>query len=76
MYYAALRSQGVADIQSPEGVVMKKHNTRQRRLVLQKEAIQLLSTTRLEAVAGGVESHTIPTLCLTVKTCASFEFAC
>jgi hypothetical protein len=55
---------------------MKKHNTRQRRLVLQKEAIQVLATTRLEAVAGGVESNTIPTLCLTVKTCASFEFAC
>jgi hypothetical protein len=55
---------------------MKKHNTHQRRLVLQKEAIQVLSTTRLEGVIGGIESKTIPTLCLTVKTCASFEFAC
>lgn len=55
---------------------MKKHTIRHKRLALQKEAIQTLSTSNLEAVAGGVESNTIPTLCLTIKTCASFEFAC
>ena len=49
---------------------------RKRALVLRKETIQALSSKDLEAVAGGVESRTIPTLCLTVKTCASFEFAC
>ena len=55
---------------------MKKANIRQRKLVLHKEAIQILSTYRLEAVGGGVESNTLPTLCLTKKTCVSFEFAC
>jgi len=55
---------------------MKKRNLRQRRLVLQKEAIQVLATSNLKAVFGGIESNTIPTLCLTVKTCASFEFQC
>jgi hypothetical protein len=55
---------------------MKKSTTPRRRLVLQKEAIQVLSTTELQAVGGGIESKTIPTLCLTIKTCASFEFAC
>jgi hypothetical protein len=54
---------------------MKKANIRQRKLVLAKEAIQILSTHHLEAVGGGVESNTL-TLCLTKKTCASFEFAC
>jgi hypothetical protein len=55
---------------------MKKSRNLQRRLVLQKEAIQVLATSQLEAVGGGVESNTLPTLCLTVKTCVSFEFAC
>jgi hypothetical protein len=55
---------------------MKKHNARLRRLILQKEAIQVLSSSNLEGVAGGIESKTIPTLCLTIKTCVSFEFAC
>lgn len=55
---------------------MKKHDDRKRTLVLHKETIQALSANDLAAVAGGVESNTIPTLCLTVKTCASFEFAC
>jgi hypothetical protein len=55
---------------------MKKATTSRRRLVLHKEAIQLLSTTQLQAVGGGIESRTIPTLCLTVKTCVSFEFQC
>ena len=55
---------------------MKKSNIRQRKLVLQKEAIQVLSTNHLEAAIGGVESNTLPTLCLTRKTCVSFEFSC
>ena len=55
---------------------MKKHPTQRRRLTLRKEAIQLLATPDLDAVVGGVESHTVPTVCLTVKTCASFEFSC
>jgi hypothetical protein len=55
---------------------MKKHTIRQRRLVLHKEAIQVLASNELGAVVGGIESKTIPTLCLTVKTCVSFEFAC
>jgi hypothetical protein len=55
---------------------MKKAHIRQRKLVLQKEAIQILSTHHLEAVGGGVESNTLPTLCLTRKTCASVEFSC
>jgi hypothetical protein len=55
---------------------MKKHNIAQRRLVLRKEAIQTLSLRDLDAAVGGVESHGPLTLCLTVKTCASFEFAC
>jgi hypothetical protein len=55
---------------------MKKHSTQPRRIVLRKEVIQLLTNHNLEAVVGGIESRTIPTLCLTVKTCASFEFAC
>lgn len=54
---------------------MKKHNTRQRRLVLQKDTMQVLATSDLGVVIGGA-SNTIPTLCLTVRTCASFEFAC
>ena len=54
---------------------MKKLKTRQRTLVLRKDTIQVLAAKELEAVAGGVESNTL-TLCLTVKTCASFEFAC
>lgn len=55
---------------------MKKHNARRRTLVLHKEIVHLLSSKQLDAVHGGVESKTSPTLCLTVKTCASFEFAC
>ena len=55
---------------------MMKQKSAQRRLVLRKEAIQVLVEHQLEAVAGGVESNTVPTLCLTVKTCVSFEFAC
>lgn len=55
---------------------MKKSNLRPRKLVLQKESIQVLSTSHLEAAIGGVESNTLPTLCLTKKTCVSFEFAC
>ncbi|HEY0986546.1 MAG TPA: class I lanthipeptide [Kofleriaceae bacterium] len=55
---------------------MKKSNIQHRKLVLHKEAIQVLSTRHLEAAIGGVESNTLPTLCLTRKTCVSFEFAC
>ena len=55
---------------------MKKNTTRHRKLVLRKEAITVLVPGQLEAVAGGIESKTLPTLCLTVKTCVSFEFAC
>jgi hypothetical protein len=55
---------------------MKKHTNRHRKLVLRKEAISVLAPHQLEDVAGGIESKTIPTLCLTIKTCASFEFAC
>ena len=55
---------------------MKKQHHVQRRLILQKEAIQVLASRELEAIHGGIESKTIPTLCLTIKTCASFEFAC
>ena len=55
---------------------MKKHTNRHRKLVLRKEAISVLAPNQLEDVAGGIESKTIPGLCLTVKTCASFEFAC
>ena len=55
---------------------MKKNNAKHRKLVLRKEAISVLAPNQLDAVAGGIESKTIPTLCLTVKTCASFEFAC
>lgn len=55
---------------------MKKHKPTQRRLVLHKEAIQVLAAQQLDGVAGGVESKTVPTLCLTVKTCVSFEFNC
>ena len=55
---------------------MKKQKPAQRRLILQKEAIHILVGHELEAVAGGIESRTVPTLCLTVKTCVSFEFAC
>ena len=54
---------------------MKKHTNR-RKLVLRKEAISVLAPNQLEDVAGGIESKTIPTICLTIKTCASFEFAC
>ena len=59
-----------------KGHAMKKHKTQKRTLVLHREAIQILSSQQLDAVVGAVESNTIPTLCLTVKTCASFEFAC
>ena len=55
---------------------MKKHTTQRRKLVLRKEAISVLAPGQLEAVAGGIESKTVPTFCLTVKTCVSFEFAC
>ena len=55
---------------------MKKHTNRHRKLVLHKEAISVLAPSQLEEVAGGIESKTVLTLCLTVKTCASFEFAC
>lgn len=55
---------------------MKKIKGRQRRLVLEKDTIQILASNDLEAVIGGIESKTLPTLCLTVRTCASFEFAC
>lgn len=56
---------------------MKKHNSRQRALALHKETLQQLTTTRLEAVVGGAPWSAGPTACpLTVKTCASFEFAC
>jgi hypothetical protein len=55
---------------------MKKHTNRHRKLVLRKEAISVLAPGQLEDVAGGIESRTIPTICLTIKTCASFEFAC
>lgn len=55
---------------------MKKHNHRPRTLVLRKETIQVMKQSELTAVAGGVESNTLPTLCLTVRTCVSFEFAC
>jgi len=54
---------------------MKKSATQKRKLVLQREAIQVLSTNHLEAAVGGIESNTL-TLCLTKKTCVSFEFAC
>ena len=52
-----------------------KKAIRQRKLVLAKEAIQILSTNHLEAVGGGVESNTL-TVCFTRKTCASVEFSC
>jgi hypothetical protein len=55
---------------------VKKHNTQQRRLVLKKATLQVLTASNLEAVGGGIESRTVPTVCLTVKTCASLEFAC
>lgn len=55
---------------------MKKHTNRRRKLVLRKEAISVLAPDQLGEVAGGIESKTIPTLCVTIKTCASFEFAC
>jgi hypothetical protein len=54
---------------------MKKLTSRQRTLVLRKDTIQVLAAKDLEVVAGGIESNTL-TLCLTVKTCVSFEFAC
>ena len=53
-----------------------KKQTNHRKLVLRKEAISVLAPDQLQDIAGGVESKTIPTLCLTVRTCASFEFAC
>src|SRR6185295_20409382 len=73
---ANLRSPPIAECSNfaTKDMAMKKHKTRQRTLVLHKEAIQILSSKQLDAVAGAVESNTIPTLCLTVKTCASFEF--
>jgi hypothetical protein len=55
---------------------MKKHNTLHRKLILHRDTLQVLASKDLESVAGGIQSNTIPTLCLTVKTCASFEFAC
>jgi hypothetical protein len=68
--------EGIGALYSPErSAAMKKAHIRQRKLVLQKEAIQILSTYHLEAVGGGVESNTL-TLCLTRKTCASVEFSC
>ena len=55
---------------------MKKHTNRHRKLVLRKESISVLAPDQLEEVAGGIESKSVVTFCLTVKTCASFEFAC
>jgi len=55
---------------------MKKYDHRQRHLVLHKDTLRVLAKYELEAAAGGVESRTVPTVCLTVRTCASFEFAC
>jgi hypothetical protein len=55
---------------------MKKHNAKHRKLVLRKEAISVLAPNQLEDVAGGIESKSVITFCFTVKTCASFEFAC
>lgn len=52
---------------------MKKHKVRPRALSLQKETLQVLESRKLEQVGGGVETVTT---CLTVKTCASFEFSC
>jgi hypothetical protein len=57
-------------------MAMKKQTNHHRKLVLRKEAISVLAPNQLDGVAGGIESKTIPTLCLTIKTCASFEFAC
>ena len=55
---------------------MKNHKARQRPLVLQKETIQQLTARSLEAVVGGAPWSAKPTACpLTVKTCASVEFA-
>jgi hypothetical protein len=60
-----------------EYIAMKKHTHRQRPLVLHKETLQLLASTELTAVVGGAPWSAGPTACpLTVKTCASFEFAC
>jgi hypothetical protein len=73
-----MASQALLDVQTSSewSHAMKKHNAKHRKLVLRKEAISVLAPSQLEDVAGGIESRTLPTLCLTVKTCASFEFAC
>ncbi|MBC7975952.1 MAG: hypothetical protein H7138_13355 [Myxococcales bacterium] len=56
---------------------MKKHDRRPRTLTLRKETLQILAANQLEAVAGGAPWSAGPTACpFTVKTCASFEFAC
>lgn len=56
---------------------MKKHGNRPHTLILRKETILQLASTKLAAVAGGAPWSAKPTACpLTVKTCASFEFAC
>ena len=54
---------------------MKKTIQRNKHLVLDKVTVKNLSTQQLDGVAGGVESNTL-TLCLTRKTCASYEFSC
>lgn len=57
---------------------MKKHKI--RTLVLRKEIVQQLSSTKLRDVAGGAPSilapSACPAQCLTVRTCASVEFSC
>jgi hypothetical protein len=58
---------------------MKKHKTPQRTLVLRKETLQVLSSSRLALVAGGAPWSEKPEAggCpFTPKTCASLEFAC
>ena len=53
---------------------MKKTNLRALRL--RKETVQLLTSTQLAYLAGGKPPSNDLTLCLTVKTCVSFEFSC
>ena len=55
---------------------MKKYDRSQRQLVLHKDTLRVLATRDLDAAVGGVDSKAVPTVCLTVRTCASFEFAC
>ena len=56
---------------------MKKQSIVQRTLILRKETVQQLATHELQGVVGGAPWSAKPTACpLTVKTCASFEFAC